>query len=1076
MDLLGTRYQRLATLLFCATSAFAQITGELRGVVTDPSGAAVADARITLRDLETGQQRSATANALGEFGFSLLRIGQYEVRAEAPGFRNVAARAEIRTGEITDVRLPLEVGQVTETVQITDAATLLDTSNAQIQTSFTGQTIQELPVGRNPNLFVLAAPGIAPVSSNNPFLGSGSFNANGGRGRGNNIMVDGITATDVSVTGTGGTLNPLNFSSIKEVKIITNGFSAEYGRNSTSQVLYITKNGTNELHGELFEYFRNNVLNARPFFDTSGRANIQKRNEYGYSLGGPVFIPKIADLRNRVFWFTDFQQLKNRGAGASRIARVPTPDQVVGITDPTSRALITQYQIPTSPTSQITTAAPNKQDFWQYAIRGDWNITDNDTLWVRYSSSENIEEATSLTFVGGNLPGFGATSQGAPRQTTVAHTHLFGARAVNEFRFGYGKHDSGFPIDTPYPLGPRVTFADTSVASFGVWEGLPQGREQQTFQYNNNLSVTVGSHVLKFGGEYYKLVADSFFDSFQRPVLQFANFADFQQGRPASLTQRFGSSVRNNRVTNFFGFVQDDYRVTRNLTLNLGMRVEWAGGPKEANGLISNLDLNNTQAYGAAGTGPFGLLVTGQPSFRSNTNWAPRLGFAWNLGPNGNTVIRGGYGIAYDFIFLNPITNQRFLPPFIVTGTLTGQANFTGENSMANLVAGNALIQRQTAGQAGTLSQTALNFGAISPAIDFGLRNPQAHQWNVGVQREQFGAVWKATYVGTKGNYLLRSRDINPIANRPAPATSLEDETARLTQFQAAFAGQNGGLTTRSNRLDPRYNTIAYTDNSANSNYHSLQLEALRRFSDTFTLNANYTWAKSIDDGSDVLNTLVGDSPTQQDPFNNRNNRAPSQFDLRHRFVITHLWEPAWFRGSSNWFAKNIVGNWGFSGITSFRTGFPVTLEAGSRRAQPILTVMGAGGAVRPNASGPFEFNPKPAGSEGAPFGTTNPDGFQAISTYAQSLGLSQPLLGNFGNLGRNVVRLNGERNFDWNIYKNFSITENAKFQIRSEFYNIFNNTSFQEVSRVITAPDFGQYTSVAQNARIIQLGARLVF
>jgi hypothetical protein len=157
---------------------------------------------------------------------------------------------------------------------------------------------------------------------------------------------------------------------------------------------------------------------------------------------------------------------------------------------------------------------------------------------------------------------------------------------------------------------------------------------------------------------------------------------------------------------------------------------------------------------------------------------------------------------------------------------------------------------------------------------------------------------------------------------------------------------------------------------------------------------------------------------------------------------------------------RNIAGNWGFSGITSFRSGFPVTLEAGSRRTLALLTVMGGGGAVRPNTSGPFSFNPRPARSEGAPFGTTNPDGVQAISSYAASLGLSQPLLGNIGNLGRNVVRINGERNFDWNLYKNFGITETTRFQIRGEFYNVFNNTSFQDVSRVITAPDFGQYTS----------------
>jgi outer membrane receptor protein involved in Fe transport len=1061
-------------LLAIAMMSFAQITGELRGTVLDPSGAAVPSAKVTLRSLETGETRTQTADDNGRFGFNLLRIGAYEVRAEKEGFRTTVGRGEVLTGEIASVRLSLEVGQVTETVQVTDAAALLDTENAQLQTSVAGEAIQEIPVGRNPNLFALTAPGVAPVSANNPFLGSGSFNSNGGRGRGNNITVDGITATDVSVTGTGGTLNPLNFSSIKEVKVISNNFSAEYGRNASSQVLYITKNGTNELHGEVFEYFRNDKLNARPFFDTSGKTNIVRRNEYGFALGGPVYVPKVFDGRNKAFWFADYQGVKLRGAGATRIARVPTPAQLAGVTDPTARALAQQYGLPSDPSGQISTSSPNSTDFWQYALRGDINLGDRDTMWVRYSQADSVTASDGLTFIGSNLPGFGAVSGGVPRQATAAHTHLFGSSAVNEFRFGFGQSDAGFPIDTPFPLGPRVTFQDASVNSFGVWEGLPQGREQRTYQFTDTFTLVRGRHNLKFGGEYYYLEADSVFDALFRSVITFANFTDFQRGVPAVFQQRFGNSVRENRVKNIFGFVQDDWKVSRNFTLNIGLRLEWAGGPIEKNGLISNLNLDNRSAFGAAGAGRYGLLELGQPAFRSNSNWGPRLGFAWNVGGSNNTVVRGGYGIAYDFVFLNPITNQRFLPPFIVTGVQTGQANFTGGNSLANLVAGTATLQRETAAQAGNLSTSVLNFGAISPVIDQGLRNPQVHQFNLGIQREQFGVIWKAAYVGTKGNYLLRTRDINFIASPVAPATSVADETARLSQFQAANGALNGGATRVSNRIDPRYNNISLVDSSANSNYHSLQFEAQKRFSQSFMMSTNYTWAKSIDDGSDVLGVLINDSASQQDPRNNANNRAVSQFDLRHRVVITHQWEPQWFRGSSSWAMRNLVGNWGFAGITSFRSGFPLSLDAGSRRGLGPLTVLGGGTAIRPNASGPVNFEPKPARSAGAPSGLTTD--IQPISAYAASLGLSQPLLGNFGTLGRNVLRINGERNFDWNVYKNFNVTERVKFQIRGEFYNVFNNTSFQTASATITAPDFGQYTQVGQNARFIQLGARFTF
>lgn len=1062
-------------LLATVSIASAQITGDIRGTVTDNSGGSITSAKVTLKSLGSGETRTAGVAADGGFSFPLLKIGMYEIRAEAAGFRSTITQAEVKAGEIATAKMILEVGQVTEAVTVTDAVATLDTQNSQIQQAITGTALMDIPVNRNPNLFALTLPGIVPMTANNSFLGTGSFNSNGGRGRGNNITVDGVTTTDVSVTGTGGALTPLIFQTLAEVKIITNNFSAEYGRNSSAQALYLTKSGTNSLHGELWEFFQNDKLNARPFFDTTGKTNIVRYNQYGFMVGGPAYIPKIFDGRNKAFFNVAYEGQKKRGAGATRIARVPTPEDVAGVTDPTARAILQQYQVPTSPTRQITAAAAERLDVWKVNLRGDFILSRNDQIWVRYNPSSSVEASTSLAFVGGNLPGFGATSQGVPRQAIAAHTHTFGATAVNEFRFGFGQSDSGFPIDTPYPLGSRIIFQDASVGSLGVWEGLPQGREQKTYEFNDNFSLVRGSHNMKFGGQYYYLQADSVFDALQRPVLQFATFGDFARGNPANWQQRFGNSLRANRVTNVFFYAQDDWRVRRNLTINVGLRMEFAGGPTERDGRISNLNLANQQAFGAAGAGPLGLMELGKPAFNSNYNWGPRIGFAWTPGGSQKTVIRGGYGVAYDFVFLNPITNQRFLPPLIVTGVLTGSASFAGANSLANIVAGNAQIQRETLSQVGNLSPVARNFGAISPVIDVNLRNPQVHQFSLGVQREFMGGwVAKANYVGTKGNYLLRTRDINPVGAPLRPATSLTDETARLDEFRTQFQRQSGGLTAQSNRFDPRYNNVSLVDSSANSNYHSAQFELLRRMK-SFVFGMNYTLAKSIDDGSDVLGVLTNDSSNQQNPFDNRNNRSVSQFDIRQRVAIMHNWEIPWGKGHSNWMIGKVLAGWGFSGVTTFRTGFPTTLEAGPRRGLPV-TVLGAGGAIRPNVAGPVNATWVPARSGGAPFGTTNPDGAQAVSTYANSLGLTQPLLGNFGSLGRNTHRLGGENNFDWNLFKNFNVSEGRYLQFRAEFYNAFNNTAFQDLSRTITAPDFGQYTQVAQNARFIQLGLRFVF
>ncbi len=718
--------------LLAATAAFGQITGEVRGVVLDPSGAAVSQAKVTLKSVETGAAREQQVSADGRFAFGLLNIGAYEVRAEAPNFRVTVAEVLVKTGEVASVQLNLELGSTSETVTVTEAESPLSLENAQLQTSVMGAQVQDIPVNRNPNLFMLTAPGVAPVSTNNSFLGSGSANVNGGRGRGNNITVDGITATDISVTGTDGVLGPLNFSAIKEVKVITSNFSAEYGRNSTSQVLYITKSGTNTLHGEAYEYFQNNVLNARPFFDDTGKANIKKQNTYGFEVGGPVYLPKIYDGRNKTFWDVTYEGCKKRGAGSSVIARVPTPAMLAAVTDPTAKALVDQYKLPSSASGSIQNQAATISDSYQVAVRVDQRIGTKDTLWGRYSRNKSTDADSGLAFISSNLLGFGADSQGTPQQATLQEIHLFSPTVVNEARFGFGRSTAGFPIRTPYKLGPRVQFSNAEVDRFGVWEGLPQGRSQNTFQFTDNLSMARGRHTLKMGMEYYYLQGDSVFDAVRAGIFTFPSWADFAAGAPTVYQQRIGDSNRQNRVKNIFGFFQDDWKAARNLTVNLGVRYEWAGGPKEIQGMISNLNLNNTQAYGAAGSGPFGLLEQGKPSFKSNNNWAPRIGFAWNIGGRQKTVLRGGYGIAYDFIFLNPITNQRFLPPFIITGTLSGQSSFTGTNSFANLVAGTAQLQTDTKAQVGKLSTTILNFGAVSPAISQNLRNPQVHQWNLG--------------------------------------------------------------------------------------------------------------------------------------------------------------------------------------------------------------------------------------------------------------------------------------------------------------------------------------------------------
>jgi hypothetical protein len=409
---------------------------------------------------------------------------------------------------------------------------------------------------------------------------------------------------------------------------------------------------------------------------------------------------------------------------------------------------------------------------------------------------------------------------------------------------------------------------------------------------------------------------------------------------------------------------------------------------------------------------------------------------------------------------------------------LSGASSFNGANSFASLVAGTGLVQQQAAAQVGKLSQTVKNFGNVSPIIDNSLRNPMVQQWSFGIQREIIhDLVLKFSYVGTKGDHLQASRQLNLINDpRARPAVSVADETARLADFNAVNSAQTGSATTGSDRLDPRFNSVQILESSMASIYHAFEFLAVKSLSKTLFMQVGYTFGKSIDNGSDPLGVLINDSSLAQNPRDFRSERAVSQYDVNQRLVISHSWQPSWGTGVNNLFVRKAVSGWVFSGISSFRTGFPVTFEAGGRRGiSPLSLVGNNGGPVRPNSSGPFTFDPKPAGSAGAPNGL-NSDPVQRISAYAASLGLSQPLIGNFGNLGRTTHRLNGEREFDWTIAREIAITERVRFHIRGEFYNIFNNHSFQDVNRNISNAAFGQYTTVSQDARKIQLGAKVIF
>jgi hypothetical protein len=1055
--------------------AWAANTGDISGTVIDPNGAIVQGATVTITSKDTGAVRTATTNEFGEFSAPQLETGNYEISVSKAGFKLYKETAIVRSGENTRIAAQLPVGANSETVVVEGGvAPVLDVATAQISQSLSTEQVLALPnQGRDPVAYATLAPGTVPVSKDNPFLGTGSFNNNGSRGRSNNITVDGIIFSDLSTTGEAG-LGTFSYDGVQEFKLISNNFDAEFGRNSGSQVQIITKNGTNNFHGSAYWFYQSDAFNARDFFNknangTPGKVSRFTQNQGGFTFGGPIF-------KGHTYFFGSWELDKTRGSAASHTASVMSPTQAAGITDPASLAL---FQANGSPSSSncittstgatkclITSPAPDTNNGHAWSFRIDQNLRGGkDTLFVRYGENPSSGTTPGLTFVTSNLPGFGAQISSTARTVVVGHSMTISSNVINQFRAGFGRTNPNFTPNSPFPAGPQVVIG--GVDSFGEAQIIPQGRTQNVFQYGDTLSWVRGRHTFKFGGDILRYQSPSYFDAAFAGVITYNSVTDFQNGNPASWVQRVGNSHRHNFSLDAFSFVQDDYRLTPTITLNLGFRLESSGGVSEGNNLLSNIDPNNNTPLGVLGTGPLGGVDIGGTAFHRNWNPAPRVGFAWNPG-RGKMVFRGGYGIAYDYIFLNPITNLRFAAPFIPTFTV---ANFTGGNTVANLLAGTAPAQAAATAGIGVFSPTSFNFGSFS-AVDQNLKNPRNQQWNVGLEYQATKALTlKAGYIGTKNDHLQVTMPLNLTnpASRPAPATSVADEIARFNQFLAFSRGETGGVGAAAiSRIDPRFNTVTQVQSTGTSSYNALQLEAVGRFGQWLSFDTNYTWSHSIDDVSDVLGVLVNDSSAIANPTEPLSaNRANSQFDLRHRFVSNWVYQIPFARNMSNHTARRFLDGWNLNGIFSIQSGLPTTLFAGTlpnpinpATLKPFVgsidpTLLG-GGVLWANGNAML-LQPSP----------TSPGG---LSNF------SQPLWGNQGNSGRNHLRLAGLTDLDAAISKSFRVTEGKNLELRWEVFNVLNHPNFSGFVNSLSQSNFGQYTSTATNMRQMQVAARFQF
>lgn len=1073
-------------LLMSTPSVGAQYTtGRVEGVVMDPAGAVIPGATVTLRNVATNITRTFKTGPEGAYVFTAVPPGPYEVSVEAPGFAKAVTTFEVFANQTITKDLRLAVAGTAEVMEVVGEPTaILNVADAQHGITRTRREVTELPLLTRDYLGLAnLAPGVQPTF--NPRGGSlaitsgsqaGFIAANGGRARATAVQLDYTDANDWEFGGRaqGRNLMP---DAIQEFTVLMSNFPAEYGVKSNAQVVVVTKSGTNNLHGTAYDFIQNDVFNARDFFDRTGKATILRRNNYGFTVGGPI-------VKDRTFAFGGYEGTKIRGAGFTAVALVPTQAARATATDPVVIDLMKRFlPLPTGATSDpnvgtFTSKFSSPNDSWQFVIKADHKFSESHFFSARYLHSQI---SFLLIFPALNtLPGFDTDFTSAGRDISLSDTLVLSPRTTNQLRVAYGRANT-LILSQGGLTSPRFTIS--GLVSFGALQFFPNSRLFNVYQVNDVLTHVRGSHTLKMGADIRKIQDNTFLATNSQGFFIFPSLASFLAGQPSFWTQLFGNAYRGYRTGLYGFFFQDDWKVTRTFTLNLGLRWETQGAMSEVNELTSVLDPQTPGSIGAAGSGPLGTFHVGNPAIEKNPfNLGPRFGFAWNPG-NRNFVLRGGYGVFFDSFNFTPLTFSRSVPPLNYNFTLVG-SQISGANSFSNIINGTAPIVIQARNQIGTFGSLQ-NFGEIT-TLNLRMKNPYAQHFSLATEyRFLRNYVFRLSYIGTKGTNLTILRPVNPVVRRPAPATSLADEAARLAEFRSAVGQANG---VGNSRLDPRFDQVSFHDDGASSIYHSLQLELSKSFSNEgLQFIASYTWSKSIDDASDfTTEQQANDNSYAQNAFARRNERAVSNFDIPHRVVATLIWQVPFFRNLRG-VAGKLLDGWTFQSINMWQSGVPGTLLSGSRLG--IADVNLDGNFIPRVGLDNTRANCDPRG-RGFKLGdpsTIPPPNQRGIdgAPNSSNFAFTQPLLGNDGTCGRNTLRMNSFTNFDWSFFKNIQLAEKGPLgsgpwtlQFRAELFNVFNIpflTAQGNAWRTLNSPGFGLWNAAAASRRA-QLALKLLW
>jgi outer membrane receptor protein involved in Fe transport len=1076
-----------AILLVISSPSFSQtIDGNLVGTVVDPTGATVPNADVDIENTATGVKYTTRTGPDGLYRFNNVPVGTYDVRVKAAGFADTTVRTMVELNRTGTANVNLQVQGVTAEVAVVEAPSTIDTTNAQVQSTFQAEQIVNVPIIETAgnfygalNLSLLSA-GVA----SNGGLGQGIGPSVGGqRPMNNNFMVEGVDNNRKDITG------PLVYiptDATQEFSILQNQYTAEFGHSTGGQFNTIIKSGTNDLHGSLYEYFQNRKLNATgEEFKRQGLGKPRyDQNRLGGSVGGPI-------IKNKWFYFGNFEYAP-LGQAFTLSSPVSSPtaagyallDAMPNLSK-TNLAVLKQYATP-APVAKGTTLVngvpipygilpiAGKNYTNQYAVVGtsDYNFSERDQLRGRFAYNRIDQLDTDA-----NLPAFWTTSPQRIYLFTAALYHTFGPSLTNESRIGFNRFtqqilDPGIQF-TGLDRFPNITSEELGL-NIGPNPNAPQSTIQNTYQFVDNLSWTSGRHTIRFGFDGRRSISPQHFIQRERGDYVYSQLENYLLDLvPDNLAERNLGTTQyyGNQWATYF-YAQDDWHVRRNLTINLGLRYERTTVPVGM----------TLQKLNAIASVP-GLIDFREPK-TNNKGFAPRIGLAYSPGVSGTTSIRAGFGMAYDVIFdnvgstayppqLSATVDADTLPaifksPFLASGGIRPGSVPTGSN----------------------LNQSEAREATSSYIPDQVL--PYSVQWNLGVQH-QFAQDYtlEVRYLGTRGVHLLvqnrmfifplvtPSNSLPTYFSRPSQA-ALDALPITLTSLQANDEA----------RRNPVLGPFGFTQNVVwwppigNSQYHGLATQLTRRFTRGFQAVASYTWSHNIDDSTATHFSTYLTPRRQQDFMNLRADKSDSALDRRHRLSLNWLYEPQWMKGASTWAARNLLGNWRWVTTYTYESPEYVTVQSG---VDSNLNGDSAGDRTIINPSG----DPN-KGSSVTALRNTRGD---IVAYVADDPGARyvKAGLGALPNSGRNTLPTRPTNNFDMSFAKKFTIGENKDLEFRGDIGNIFNHpqytpgyiNSVRLQDTYVTSrsflipgdPSFAKWDEVfASNSRSVQLVLRFVF